>query len=48
MIKNIMKSMLDIINECTFHKLDIQKLPMFDIEFLFLHIRTCKSVNRTN
>ena len=37
--KNIMKPMLDIINECTFHKLDIQKLPMFDIEFLFLHIR---------
>ena len=37
--KNIMKAMLDIINECTFHKLDIQKLPMFDIEFLFLHIR---------
>ena len=42
-----MKPMLDIINECTFHKLDIQKLPMFDIEFLFLHIRG-KSVGRTN
>mgnify|MGYP003350812256 CR=1 FL=1 len=34
--KSIMKTMLDIINECTFHKLDIQKLPMFDIEYLLL------------
>ena len=29
--KSIMKSMLDIINECTFHKLDIQKLSLIHI-----------------
>ena len=29
----------DIINACTFDKLDIDKLPMFDIEYLLLQIR---------
>ena len=29
----------DIINACTFDKLDIDKLPMFDIEYLLLQIQ---------
>jgi len=29
----------DIINTCTFEQLDIDKLPMFDIEYLLLQIR---------
>lgn len=30
----------NIINTCTFEKLDIDKLPMFDIEYLLLQIRS--------
>ena len=30
----------NIINTCTFEKLDINKLPMFDIEYLLLQIRS--------
>ena len=30
----------DIINTCTFEQLDIDKLPMFDIEYLLLQIRS--------
>ena len=33
----------EIVHECTFGKLDISKLPMFDVEYLFLNIRA-KSV----
>ena len=33
----------EIVNECTFGELDISKLPMFDVEYLFLNIRA-KSV----
>ena len=33
----------DLINSCTFGKLEVTKLPLFDIEYLFLNIRA-KSV----
>jgi len=33
----------EIVHECTFGKLDVSKLPMFDVEYLFLNIRA-KSV----
>ncbi len=33
----------DVLTACTFEKLDIEKLPMFDIEYLLLQIRS-KSV----
>lgn len=33
----------EIINACTFEKLDVDKLPMFDVEYLLLQIRA-KSV----
>ena len=37
----------EIVHECTFGKLDISKLPMFDVEFLFLNIRA-KSVGEVS
>mgnify|MGYP001439990754 CR=1 FL=1 len=37
--KNIMSAMNNIIKECTFNKIDVSKLPVFDIELLFLNIR---------
>ena len=33
----------DILNSCTFEKLDVEKLPLFDVEYIFLQIRA-KSV----
>jgi len=33
----------DILNSCTFKKLDVEKLPLFDVEYIFLQIRA-KSV----
>jgi hypothetical protein len=40
---DITQAVKDIVLECTFNKLDISKLPMFDVEYLFLNIRA-KSV----
>tara|TARA_B100001094_G_scaffold229268_1_gene223887 strand:+ start:1195 stop:1896 length:702 start_codon:yes stop_codon:yes gene_type:complete len=37
------KTMQEILNSCTFNKIDIQNTPVFDIEYLFLQIRA-KSV----
>ena len=37
----------EIVHECTFGKLDISKLPMFDVEYLFLNIRA-KSVGEVS
>jgi hypothetical protein len=33
----------DIVSECTFNKIDISNMPMFDVEYIFLQIRS-KSV----
>jgi len=33
----------DVVNACTFNKIDISKMPSFDVEYLFLRIRA-KSV----
>ena len=41
--EDIIQAVKDIVNECTFNKLDIANLPMFDIEYVFLNIRA-KSV----
>ena len=39
----IINATKDVIKACTFNKLDVDKLPMFDIEYLLLQIRS-KSV----
>lgn len=36
----ILQAMKDIINVCMFEKLDVNKLAIFDIEFLFLQLRS--------
>jgi hypothetical protein len=37
----------NVLNACTFEKLDIDKLPMFDLEYLLLQIRA-KSVGEVS
>ena len=39
----IFNAVTNMINACTFNKLDVKKLPLFDIEYIFLQIRS-KSV----
>jgi len=41
--KNIVQAVKDIVTECTFGKLNLGTMPMFDVEYLFLNIRS-KSV----
>jgi len=41
--KDIVQAVKDIVSECTFGKLNLGTLPMFDVEFIFLNIRA-KSV----
>ena len=40
---DITQAVKDIVSECTFHKIDISNMPMFDVEYIFLQIRS-KSV----
>ena len=40
----IINATKEILNACTYEKLDIEKLPIFDIEYIFLQIRA-KSVS---
>ena len=37
--KNIVKTIKDLIDVCTFNKLEIDKLPNYDIEYIFLNLR---------
>ena len=39
----ILNATKDVLNACTYNKIDVEKLPMFDIEYLLLQIRS-KSV----
>ena len=43
----IVNAVKDIVTSCTFEKLDIANLPMFDVEFIFLNIRA-KSVGEVS
>ena len=43
----IVNAVKDIVTECTFNKLDIANLPMFDVEYIFLNIRA-KSVGEVS
>jgi hypothetical protein len=38
--EEIASAVLQTVNNCTFNKLDMTSLPMFDIEYLFLKIRS--------
>jgi hypothetical protein len=44
--KSLISAMRDIINACTFNKLDIYSLAMYDLEYIFLKLRA-KSVGET-
>ena len=43
----IVNAVKDIVSLCTFEKLDIASLPMFDIEYIFLNIRA-KSIGEVS
>ena len=45
--KSIIQAVKDIVSECTFNKLNISTLPMFDTEYIFLQIRS-KSVGEVS
>ena len=40
---DIVQAVKDIVSECTFNKVNMSDLPMFDVEYIFLQIRS-KSV----
>ena len=42
-VADITQAVKDIVLECTFNKVDISHMPMFDVEYIFLQIRS-KSV----
>ena len=44
--KSIIRALTQIVKSCTFNKIDVESLPVFDIEYLFLNIRS-KSVGET-
>ena len=43
----IIQAIGQIVSECTFNKLDLGKMPMFDVEYMILQIRA-KSVGETS
>jgi hypothetical protein len=44
---DIIQAVKDIVSECTFNKVDMSDLPMFDVEYIFLQIRS-KSVGEVS
>ena len=44
--EEIVQAVKTIVDECTFNKLNLGKLPIFDVEYIFLQIRA-KSVGET-
>jgi hypothetical protein len=45
--KDMLQAVKDIVDECTFHKLELGTMPMFDVEYIFLNIRA-KSVGEVS
>ena len=45
--KDIITAIKDIVTECTYGKIDLGKMPMFDVEYIFLQIRA-KSVGEVS
>ena len=41
--EDIMRAVKDVITSCTFEKVDAEKLPIFDLEYIFINLRA-KSV----
>jgi hypothetical protein len=46
-VADITQAVKDIVLECTFNKVDISHMPMFDVEYIFLQIRS-KSVGEVS
>ena len=44
---DITQSVKDIVSECTFNKVKIDDMPMFDVEYIFLNVRS-KSVGEVS
>ena len=44
---DIVQAVKDIVSECTFNKVNIDTIPMFDVEYIFLNIRA-KSVGEVS
>jgi len=44
---DIVQAVKEIVSECTFNKIDISTMPMFDVEYIFLQIRS-KSVGEVS
>ena len=44
---DITQAVKDIVSECTFNKVNISNMPMFDVEYIFLNIRS-KSVGEVS
>ena len=38
--KQITNAMVELVSSCTFNKIDIEKSPVFDVEYIFLQIRS--------
>tara|TARA_Y100000310_G_scaffold134208_1_gene133191 strand:+ start:902 stop:1621 length:720 start_codon:yes stop_codon:yes gene_type:complete len=45
--EDIIEAIKNIVSECTFNKVDISTMPMFDVEYIFLQIRS-KSVGEVS
>jgi len=45
--EDIIEAIKTIVSECTFNKIDISTMPMFDVEYIFLQIRA-KSVGEVS
>ena len=45
--EDIITAIKDIVTECTYGKIDLGKIPMFDVEYIFLNIRA-KSVGEVS
>ena len=45
--EDIIQAVKDIVSECTFNKINLGTLPMFDVEYIFLNIRA-KSVGEVS
>ena len=45
--KDITQAVKDIVSECTFNKVNIDNMPMFDVEYIFFQVRS-KSVGEVS
>ena len=45
--EDVVQAVKDIVSECTFNKLNLGTMPMFDVEYIFLNIRA-KSVGEVS